>query len=346
MKGVDVRARLFLGHSGEHFLAIALNQVDRVANAFKKRNDSAGFNLSFCLFATTTTNGKLGKCFADFQNGRESLATKGINGTAYLSWGSYVKLNELRKMEGRSVMTSRNRCIAAIVALFLVFATLPDAVFGQATSSASAIKIGIIGSGNLGGTLGMLWVKSGHPVLFSSRNPDQLKKLVDGLGPLARAGTVREALAFGDVILIAVPYAAYPQIGKDYAQELKGKIVMDAGNAVPARDGEIAKEAHQNGIGVTSAKYLAGARIVRAFNTLNYRRLPIISNRPEGRIGIPIAGDDQEALTVASSLVRDAGFDPVTIGSLERAKDFAQGAPLYGQEITAQEMQRRAKTLQ
>jgi 8-hydroxy-5-deazaflavin:NADPH oxidoreductase len=245
--------------------------------------------------------------------------------------------------------SNRNRhvpkYIIAIVALVLSVASLPRVVFGQGATSASAVKIGIIGSGNLGGTLGTLWVKNGHQVLFSSRHPEQLKKLVDGLGPLARAGTVREALVFGDVILIAVPYAAYPQIGKDYAQELKGKIVMDAGNAVPARDGEIAKEASERGIGFTSAKYLAGARIVRAFNTLNYRRLPIISNRPEGRIGIPMAGDDPEALALVSSLVRDAGFDPVIIGPLERAKDFARGAPLYGQEITAQEMQQRAKSL-
>jgi predicted dinucleotide-binding enzyme len=162
---------------------------------------------------------------------------------------------------------------------------------------------------------------------------------------LARAGTVREALAFGDVVLVAVPYGAYPQIGKHYAREFIGKIVIDAGNAVLARDGEITKEAREKGIGITSAKYLAGARIVRAFNTLNYRRLTIISNRAEGRIAIPMAGDDKDALAVASTLVRDAGFDPVIIGSLERAKDFAQGAPLYGQEITAQEMQQRLKTL-
>jgi hypothetical protein len=222
---------------------------------------------------------------------------------------------------------------------------MPRAVFGQAPTSASGIKIGIIGSGNLGGTLGTLWVKSGHPVLFSSRHPEKLKTLAASLGPLARAGTVHEALRFGDVVLIAVPYGAYPQIGKDYARELTGKIVIDAGNAVPARDGEIAKEASENGIGVTSAKYLAGARIVRAFNTLNYRRLADISNRSEGRIAIPMAGDDKEALALASTLVRSAGFDPVIIGPLERAKDFARGAPLYGQEITAQEMQQRLKSL-
>jgi hypothetical protein len=235
--------------------------------------------------------------------------------------------------------------IVGIAALVLALGTLPGAVFGQAATNVSPIKIGIIGSGNLGGTLGTLWVKSGHPVLFSSRHPEKLKKLVDGLGPLARAGTVREALTFGDVVFVAVPYGAYPQIGKDYAREFTGKIVIDAGNAVPSRDGEIAKETRENGIGITSAKYLAGARIVRAFNTLNYRRLASISNRPEGRIGIPMAGDDKEALAVASTLVRDAGFDPVIIGPLERAKDFAQGAPLYGQEITAQELQQRAKSL-
>jgi 8-hydroxy-5-deazaflavin:NADPH oxidoreductase len=234
------------------------------------------------------------------------------------------------------------RCIVAIAALVLTLGAFCRVGLAQAPTS---IKIGIIGSGNLGGMLGTLWVKSGHPVLFSSRHPEELKKLVDSLGPLARAGTVREALAFGDVVLIAVPYGAYPQISKDYAQEFKDKIVIDAGNAVPARDGEIAKEARENGIGLTSAKYLAGARIVRAFNTLNFRRLASISNRPEGRIAIPMAGDDKDALAVVSSLVRDAGFDPVIIGPLERAKDFAQGAPLYGQEITAQEMQQRLKAL-
>lgn len=169
--------------------------------------------------------------------------------------------------------------------------------------------------------------------------------MVDELGPLARAGTVGEALAFGDAILIAVPYGAYPQIGKDYAKELAGKIVLDAGNAVLSRDGEISKEAREIGIGATSKKYLPKARIVRAFNTLNYRVVAQNANRAGERMAIPIAGDDKEALAMASRLVRDAGFDPVVIGSLESAKLFAQGGPLYGQQITANEMQARLKTL-
>ena len=218
-------------------------------------------------------------------------------------------------------------------------------VCGQAATGAPALKIGVIGSGNIGGTVGTLWVKAGHPVLFSSRHPEELKKLVDGLGPLARAGTVREALLFGDVIFLGVPYAAYPQIGKDYAREFAGKVVLDAGNAVLKRDGEIANEARENGIGITSAKYLPGTRIVRAFNTLSYRRLASNSNRPGPRMAIPIAGDDKEALAVAQTLIRDAGFDSVVIGPLESAKLFGQGGPLYGQELTAEEMQQRLKTL-
>ena len=235
--------------------------------------------------------------------------------------------------------------IVAIAALAINTWTLPGIASGQSTTSAAAMKIGIIGSGNIGGTVGTLWVKAGHPVLFSSRHPEELKPLVDGLGPLARAGTVTEALTFGDVVFIGVPYGAYPQIGKDYPRELRGKIVLDAGNAVLRRDGEIANEARENGIGITSAKYLPGARIVRAFNTMNFRKLADNSNRPGARMAIPIAGDDKEALAVASTLVRSAGFDPVIIGGLESAKLFAQAGPLYGQDISAQEMQQRLKTL-
>jgi predicted dinucleotide-binding enzyme len=234
------------------------------------------------------------------------------------------------------------RLIIANLALALTI--LPGFGFGQ-TGGASQMTIGIIGSGNIGGTVGALWVKAGHRVLFSSRHPEQLKKLVDDLGPLAGAGTVKEALNFGDVVLIAVPYGAYPQIGRDHSGAFRGKIVLDAGNAVPGRDGEIVAEATAQGIGITSAKYLAGARIVRAFNTLNYRILAREANRRGSRLAIPIAGDDQEALAVASRLVRDAGFDPVVVGSLQDAKHFSRGAPLYGQEITAKEMQQRAERL-
>ncbi|HEX8012415.1 MAG TPA: NAD(P)-binding domain-containing protein, partial [Casimicrobiaceae bacterium] len=143
------------------------------------------------------------------------------------------------------------------------------------------MRIGAIGSGNIGGTIGGLWVKAGHPVLFSSRHPDQLKDLVSGLGPLARAGTVAEAIAFGEALFFAVPYGALPQLGQEHGIALKGKIALDACNAFAARDGAIADEVERDGIGIVSQKYLPGTRLVRAFNTLSYSILAREANRPD-----------------------------------------------------------------
>jgi predicted dinucleotide-binding enzyme len=194
----------------------------------------------------------------------------------------------------------------------------------------------------MGGTLGTLWVKAGHPVMFSSRNPEEIKSLVERLGPLARAGTVDEAVAFGDAVLLAVPYSAYPELGEHHARALAGKVLIDIGNAVPARDGAIAAEAKEAGIGPTTAKYFPGALIVRTFNTLAYTVIQKEANRPGERMAIPVAGDHAHALATAQQLVRDAGFDPVVIGGLARASEFAQGAPLYGQQLTAKQMRERA----
>jgi predicted dinucleotide-binding enzyme len=200
------------------------------------------------------------------------------------------------------------------------------------------LRIGVIGSGHIGSTIGGLWVKAGHPVLFSSRHPDELKELVTGLGPLARSGTVSQAIAFGQALLVAVPYGALPQLGKDYA--FAGKITLDACNAVPARDGAIAEEVEQNGVGITSQKYLAGARLVRAFNTLSYMIFAHEANRPDPRLAVPIAGDDAEAVEVAQRLVRDAGFEPVLVGKLADARRFQRGAPGYGQAVAAAELKK------
>jgi predicted dinucleotide-binding enzyme len=203
--------------------------------------------------------------------------------------------------------------------------------------------IGIIGAGNIGGTIGALWVKAGHPVMFSSRNPDELKDMVAKLGPLAHAGTVAQAIAFGDALFIAVPYAALPQIGNDNRAALKGKVMLDACNAVPTRDGDaITKEADENGTGVTSQKYLAGTRLVRAFNTLGAKVFETQANRPDPKLAIPIAGDDAGAVRVAEGLVRDAGFEPVLVGGLASAKRFQQRSEgVYGVQASAAELRQK-----
>lgn len=221
----------------------------------------------------------------------------------------------------------------------------PGAQTGTTPGMPGPLKIGIIGSGHIGGTVGTLWVKAGFPVMFASRHPEELESLAKELGPLARTGSVADALAFGDVVLLAVPYKAYPELGKDNAAALKGKVVIDAGNAVQARDGEIATEAREKGIGETSAKYLPGAHIVRAFNTLNYQVLRNNANREGTRMALPIAGDDPAALAAASSLVSAAGFDPVVVGPLARARDFAMGAPLYGLQVSAVQLRDRIEKM-
>jgi predicted dinucleotide-binding enzyme len=219
-------------------------------------------------------------------------------------------------------------------------ATRPWRALAQATAG-SPMRIGVIGSGHIGSTVGGLWVKAGHPVLFSSRHPEELREMVTGLGSLARAGSVGEAIAFGDALLVAVPYGALPQIGRDYEGALKGKIVLDACNAVAGRDGAIADEVARDGIGITSQKYLSGTRLVRAFNTLSYRILAQEANRPDPKLAIPIAGDDAEAVKVAAGLVRDAGFDPVIVGKLADARRFQRGGPGYGQAVSAVELRQK-----
>jgi predicted dinucleotide-binding enzyme len=186
-----------------------------------------------------------------------------------------------------------------------------------------------------------LWVKAGHEVLISSRHPEELQGLAKSLGPKARAGTPREAAVFGDVVLISVPYGALPQVGKDLQNELKGKVVLDTGNPYPERDGEMAVEARRKGTGVASAGFLPGVRLVRAFNAISHRNLRTEAHRAGEPIGIPIAADDKQAMIVAARLVKDAGFEPVPVGPLSKAKTFDVGSSVYVQLLTAGELKAR-----
>ena len=143
------------------------------------------------------------------------------------------------------------------------------------------------------------------------------------------------------MLFIAVPYGALPQIGRDYGAALKGKIMLDACNAVTTRDGSITDEVEREGVGVISQKYLPATRLVRAFNTLSYKIFASEANRPDPKLAIPIAGDDPEAVRVAAGLIRDAGFDPVLVGKLADASRFQRGAPGYGQALSAAELKQK-----
>ena len=228
---------------------------------------------------------------------------------------------------------------------FLIFsgavaAALPFAARAQ---GAGKLKIGIVGSGRVGGTLGGVWAKAGHEVMFSSRNIENDKALAASLGPNARAGTPREAAAFGEVVMVSVPYRALPEVGKDLRDLINGKAVIDTCNPFVSRDGEIASWAREKGAGLASAELLPGARIVRAFNAIGSGRMGTAHEQP-GRVGMPIAGDDAQAIALASRLIRDIGYEPVLIGGLAMGKHLMPGTPLAG-ERSPQEIRRIAATL-
>jgi 8-hydroxy-5-deazaflavin:NADPH oxidoreductase len=191
-------------------------------------------------------------------------------------------------------------------------------------------KIGIIGSGDVGGALGRAWVKAGYEVMFSSRHLEDDKALAAKLGANARAGAPEDAAAFGDVLLLAVPYRALPDLGQRLARGYKGKVVIDACNPFPSRDGEIATQARQKGAGLASAELFPGARLVRAFNAVGADRMGRAHETP-GRFGMPIAADDAQAAEVASRLIRDVGYEPVLIGGLDKGKHLIPGSPLAGE---------------
>ena len=200
------------------------------------------------------------------------------------------------------------------------------------------MKIGVVGSGRIGSTIGGLWAKAGHEVMFSDRDPEQAKRAAEAAGGKARTGSVEQAVAFGEAILIAVPYKALPDLQQQIGGQLKGKVVVDPNNPVPARDGDMAVGAKEKGAAVSTAALLPGAKLVRSFNSWGYMVMAREANRPAPRMALPVAADDPGALKVGMRLVSDAGFDPVAAGSLADSKVYDLGAALSGRVLTAPEL--------
>lgn len=239
-------------------------------------------------------------------------------------------------MRTRSLARLLNRrALLAVAGLALSAAGLAGSHFAAAQEP---LKIGIIGTGRIGGALARHWVNAGHEVLMSSRHPEELQDLAKELGPRAHVGTPQEAASFGSVVLVSVPYGAMPQIGADFADELAGKVIIDTSNPVAGRDGVQVPEWQQKGAGVSTAELLKNNRVVRAFNCIPAASLASQSNREPNRIAIPIGGDDPDALAVAERLVRDAGFDPVVVGSLAETRQFDLGQPLAKGNLSAAEL--------
>lgn len=202
------------------------------------------------------------------------------------------------------------------------------------------VRIGVIGAGSLGGTVGRLLVQSGHEVMFSSRHPEELVSMARDLGPRASTGTSAQAAEFGTVLLFAVPYDALPQLGRDLKEAIRGKIVLDACNPSSTADNPLTKESITHGVGPTSAKYLPGTRLVRAFSAVDATAVEASFKRQSDKLGVPLAGDDAEAVQIAAQLVRDAGCEPVIVGNLVSATSFQRGGPGFRANTTAVELRR------
>jgi predicted dinucleotide-binding enzyme len=234
------------------------------------------------------------------------------------------------------------RDMLKVISAAAALSVLPIASRIVEAADSQKMKIGIIGSGHVGSALGGVWAKAGNEVMFSSRDLDNDKKLAAEVGANARAGTPQEAAAFGQVILFAVPYSAFPELTKSLGNSLKGKVVINASNPFPQRDGAIADQARDKGAGLFDAQMLSGALVVRAFNAVSAALMGSAHEDP-GKIGMPIAGD-KKAIEVASRLVRQAGFEPVVVGGPEMGKYLMPGTPLAG-EHTPDEVRSIAATL-
>jgi 8-hydroxy-5-deazaflavin:NADPH oxidoreductase len=191
-----------------------------------------------------------------------------------------------------------------------------------------SLNIGVVGSGNIGSNVAKLFANAGHEVVVSnSRGPESLVSLVEEIGPQVRAATVEEAADFGEVVLVAMPFFAYETLPAD---QLSGKVVVDAMNYYAGRDGEV----EFNGLSSSEAvaRHLPGSRIVKAFNTMYYETL-----RSEGRPSAPVeerlvlfvAGDDEETKSIVSRLIEEIGFTPVDAGSLSEGRKQEPGSPIY-----------------
>jgi predicted dinucleotide-binding enzyme len=210
------------------------------------------------------------------------------------------------------------------------------------------MRIGIIGSGRIGATVARLLVSAGHEVaIANSRGPGSLTELVAELGEGARAATVAEAAAFGDTVLVAVPLHA---IGDLPPAPFTGRVVIDANNYYPARDGHIPEL--DDGTSTSSellAAHLTDAEVVKAFNTMYYKTLAAEGSPGaprQGRLVLFIAGDDADAKRRVGGLIEELGFAAVDTGSLAGGGRRQQaGAPLYGRSMHLPEAERELAAL-
>jgi predicted dinucleotide-binding enzyme len=204
------------------------------------------------------------------------------------------------------------------------------------------MKIGVIGSGMIGGTLGALWSKAGHSIMLSSRHAEKLESLAKKIGKKACYGSVKDATVYGEVVLLAIPFYGIIETFPKIRDDIEGKIVIDAMNFFEDRDSLIAGQVKQfkGTYSAFTASKLSGARVIKAFNTIYFKTLETQSNRRGAPLSVPMAGDDEEAKAIVGQLIKDAGFEPYDVGLLEVSEIMQPGKLLWTKELTPDEIKK------
>jgi predicted dinucleotide-binding enzyme len=176
------------------------------------------------------------------------------------------------------------------------------------------MRIGILGAGNVGGTLGRSWAGKGHEVFFGVPSPQDTKTqgLIRGIGSKARAGKVAEAAAFGEVIVLATPWPATEAALRD-AGKLAGKVVIDCTNPLTPDFSRLTIGHTTSGLEQV-ADWARGAKVFKAFNQTGFANManPVVQGR---RAVMFVCGDDQAAKPTVLQLVRDVGFEAIDAGA-------------------------------
>ena len=180
------------------------------------------------------------------------------------------------------------------------------------------MKIGILGGGNVGGTLGERWAESGHEIFFGVRNPDaaEMKETIGRCGGRASAGSPEQAAAFSGVIVNALPWPATKSALP--ALDLKGKVLLDATNPILPDFSGLEVGTTSSG-GELVAQLAASAMVVKIFNTTGFKNManPVFQG---AKIPMFYCGDDSAAKSTAAQLAADLGFDPIDAGPLSNSR--------------------------
>ncbi|MBW1296022.1 NADPH-dependent F420 reductase [Aquimarina litoralis] len=209
----------------------------------------------------------------------------------------------------------------------------------------TSYNIGIIGSGAIGGILGTYWAQAGHKVMFSSRNPEKLAKLVEKAGDNSQFGSVEEATAFGDIILLAVNYSSIHQAIEKIKGFVTDKIIIDATNPLIKTDNGYKNMIPENTTaGEAMQRLLPDAKIMKSYTTLWSKYLETQSNKKDGLLVMPLSGGYKEDKQKVTQLIIDSGFHPYDLGGLSKSKLQDPGSAIWNKPLVLQQFNEAIQT--